>query len=310
MIDRVAFQTVLQENEYGVMPAKPISVTAEKTGADEKFCAGKAVLSDYLLTAETEKGTVRFPFRLCVRKGKPRQRAVICLNFRPDVPDKYLPAEEILDRGWAFALLCYRDVTDDSPLIDENAAILAGTGETAPGKLAMWAWAASRVLDALSEMEEIDGNKVGVAGHSRLGKTALLAAAMDQRFAFAHSNDSGSGGAALYAMQNERSESIAHLVKRFPYWFCPKFADYIDRERELPFDQDMLLSLIAPRLLSVGSAAEDLWANPEAERASAERAAAAWGQNGGVSYYCRSGSHYFSREDWNRLFDFLEEKIK
>ena len=52
---------------------------------------------------------------------------------------------------------------------------------------------------------------------------------------------------------------------------------------KLEFDQDMLIGCIAPRIVSIGSASEDLWANPNAEFLSAKSASCVWealGENG------------------------------
>ena len=66
------------------------------------------------------------------------------------------------------------------------------------GKIAMWAWAAQRVMDYAQTLVDVLDLKNGVVcGHSRLGKTALLAAATDERFAFVYSNNSGCSGAAV-----------------------------------------------------------------------------------------------------------------
>ena len=62
------------------------------------------------------------------------------------------------------------------------------------GTLMAWAWAFSRVMDYLETVPEIDAARVATVGHSRNGKTALLAAAMDERFAMAIPSQSGQGG--------------------------------------------------------------------------------------------------------------------
>lgn len=327
---RERYKQILQENEYGYIPEKPISVVGEVKSANERFCAGKATLEKIELKAMTKNGEVVFPFTYVYAGGKKKQRTVICINFRPDVPDMYIPAEEIVDRGWAFVSLCYKDVTGDNGDINDTARILGyRTSLTAPGKIAIWAWAAMRVLDYLSTRQECDPTRTGVAGHSRLGKTALVTAAFDERFAFSHSNCSGSGGAALFGMRNKESEPIETLNRVFPFWFCENFKKFNDKEYELPFDQHYLEALIAPRYLSVASAVEDLWANPAAEAACAEKASFAWeafgkkglkmpdggataGEvygDGNVLYSLRKGLHYFSREDWNKLLTFLDGRL-
>ena len=94
---RNEIKQILQSEEYGFLPPAPLCVTAETETKNERFCAGKAVLESLDLTAETPDGTVRFPFKFCYRKGETGQKCVVMLNFRPDVPDRYLPAEEIIE---------------------------------------------------------------------------------------------------------------------------------------------------------------------------------------------------------------------
>ena len=307
---RAATKETLQRCEYGFLPPQPLSVTVTPQRVDHKFCAGKATLETLCLTAAVPGGAVTFPFFYCYLNGAKKQRTVLLLNFRSLVPDKYLPAEEVIDSGWAFAAVNYEDISCDSAEKDANAALLGYGGQESPGKIALWAWGGSRMLDYLLTRPESDPQKIGVAGHSRLGKTALLTAAMDERFAFAHSNDSGTCGAGLFAAIDEPAEHIRQIVDRFPFWFCGRFADYVDCEKQMPFDQDLLLSLIAPRPLCVGSAEGDLWANPPGEAAAAEAARriyALYGAADRVMHYTRSGLHYLSRQDWNTFLPFFAQ---
>lgn len=330
-MDREKLKGILQENEYGNFPAPATRVWAEElpaSDADKMFCAGKAPLQKYLLKADVYGQTVVFPVALCIpKKVEKPVRTAVCLGFERQIPNKYFPAEEIIDRAWAFAYVCYEDVTVDSAEKDENAKILSSRFYT--GKLAMWAWAAMRVMDYLQTRTDIDGENVAILGHSRLGKVALLTAAFDERFAYVHSNESGIGGAALYSSVGSHCENIEVLATVRPYWFSKKYPSFIGKEQSLPFDQDDLLGLIAPRVLSVGSAAGDPNASPQGEFACAKRASAAWKaqglagllaperaqvgeryHDGRVGYYLRDGCHYFSRMDWNNALSFFESKEK
>jgi hypothetical protein len=165
-----------------------------------------------------------------------------------------------------------------------------------------------------------------VCGHSRLGKTALLTAATDERFAFAYSNDSGCSGAAITRKKN--GETVKDICKVFPYWFCENYKKYVDNEDNMPFDQHYLIASVAPRYAYVASAFEDKWADPDSEMLSCVAASGAYEKQGLVGFVCdnrlpktgdiyhegnigyhlRAGLHYFSREDWNKAIAFINSK--
>jgi hypothetical protein len=112
---------------------------------------------------------------------------------------------KIVERGYAVATFPNDSIEPDMNgdawrgirSLFEGADALATQGPTQWGALGAWAWGLSRAREALATVAGLDGDRVIVHGHSRLGKAALWAAAQDERFAAAVSNESGQGGASL-----------------------------------------------------------------------------------------------------------------
>ncbi|MBR4726755.1 MAG: acetylxylan esterase [Clostridia bacterium] len=316
---------ILQREIYGRMPAAPESeeFTVE-TKVIWRFCAGKAVCDRVTARCVVNGRPFTFPFLVTVPTAPGPHPFFIHLNFRQDNPDRYMPTEELIDAGFAVLSVCYEDVSSDNDDFTDGLAGLLFDGGVRgpedPGKIALWAWSAHRILDyAQTRADQLDLRRAAVCGHSRLGKTALLAAATDTRFAFAYSNDSGCSGAAL--ARGTTGETVRDICERFPFWFCENYKQYVDNEAAMPFDQHFLLAAIAPRCALVGSAAADDWADPVSEFLCCCAAAPAFpggfpcpdrlpGEDeaildGRIGYHCRPGLHYFSRTDWQRLIEFI-----
>jgi hypothetical protein len=181
------------------------------------------------------------------------------------------PLRAIVKRGFAVATMFNESVEPDQPGaawcgvrgLFEPPDDLDAQGATQWGALGAWAWALSRAREAIEAIPDLDGDRVIVHGHSRLGKTALWAAAQDERFAGAISSESGLGGASL--TRHPEGEDASSAAQQFPHWFCGNYSASAADGAELPVDQHQLLALIAPRPLHVASADRDRHADPEGE---------------------------------------------
>ena len=338
---RNEIKEILQNELFGSYPQPPEEVTfTELPGflPNPDYCADKAIFKKIEAACRIRGKEFSFPFYAAIPKGKSNIPFFVHINFRPDVPDLYMPTEEIIDGGFAVFSFGYNDVTQDdmdftsklSGILCENTTERVGN---APGKIAMWAWAASRVMDYCMTLDCLDLSKAAVVGHSRLGKTAWFAGVMDERFNFAISNDSGFGGASLSRNRADREAgkrfcSVRFCCENHMQWFAPNYRKYIDNEESMPYDQHFLVAGSAPRYVYVASAQEDIWSDPDTEYLSAVAAGEVYERlgikglvhpdrypvpgdsfhEGHVGYHRRSGTHYFSRTDWQQYMKFILSK--
>lgn len=243
------------------------------------------------------------------------------------------PAEMIVKRGYGLATIYYGDIDPD--FHDEfRNGIHAVTepnrkserASDAGGSISAWSWGLSHALDVLTTDSLVDGSKVAVFGHSRLGKTSLWAGASDPRFAMVISNNSGCGGAAL--SRRRFGETVKRINTSFPHWFCRKHRDYNDNEDAMPVDHHMLMALIAPRPVYVASAEGDQWADPRGEMLSVYHAGPVYklfGKQGlpsdkvaevnkpihtDVGYHIRTGKHDVTDFDWDQYLKFADRHLE
>lgn len=243
-------------------------------------------------------------------------------------------AREILGRGYALASIDIESLGPDSRtnwwrglLRVQGRAADGPPGPEETGVLGVWAWGLSRVVDYCATTPDLDPRRVIAIGHSRMGKAALWAGAVDERLAAVISNDSGCGGAAL--SKRIAGETVAIITRAFPHWFCGNFSKYADREADLAVDQHQLLALIAPRPLYVASAEDDAWADPLGEYLAAWHASAVYRLlgatgvdelparlptvdvrvGGALSYHVRRGQHDLTDFDWRQYLDFADRHV-
>ena len=176
--------------------------------------------------------------------------------------------ENTLRRGYAFATYHTSDMDADRPDFSDgihpfySPEALGCTAAESWGTLRAWAWGLERCVDYLITHSALDPKRICLIGHSRLGKTVLLAGAIDERVALVVPHQSGTGGCAL--SRDNDQETVQKINDRFPHWFNGAFKKFNGREAALPVDQHLLLALVAPRAVLDTEGERDVWANPPA----------------------------------------------
>ncbi|MDZ4689096.1 MAG: acetylxylan esterase [Planctomycetaceae bacterium] len=282
---------LFQHYMYGVAP-KPLGITAKVTKTVDSVFDGQARLKEieirfnglpdnaprlHLAVFVPKNAKGRLPVFLGINKCGNQEtvfdEAVTpttswqhanCGKAPPRGGDAdFWCAPYILSRGYAFATFHESDLDPDqhdwTDGIHPFYPDLPAAPESRWGTIAAWAWGFSRCADYLVTDADIDPNRICIIGHSRRGKTALFAAAMDERFALVVPHQSGTGGMAL--SRDSQQEKVERINRAFPHWFNDKFTEFNDQEDRLPFDQHCLVALIAPRPLLDTEGAQDAWAN-------------------------------------------------
>jgi len=170
----------------------------------------------------------------------------------------------LIARGYGFATFHESEIDPDKHDFTDGIHAhydLPHPPEAQWGTLRAWAWGLSRCVDYLVTDPLVDANRIAAIGHSRRGKTALLATALDDRIAMVVPHQSGTGGMAL--SRDNDQETVKRINDHFPHWFNDNFAKFNDNEAALPFDQHLVAALIAPRPLLETMGLQDRWANYE-----------------------------------------------
>ena len=285
---------------YGQFPPTPTNLRAVVTGERKE---GRATLRQVRLEfGPDHKATLRVELLIPEGKGP---FPVFLTNHSHNRPWVYTAVR----RGY---IACIYHATDPRY---QNGDDSDKWLEVYPGidfpVLARWAWAGSRVVDYLVTLPEVNKAQIGITGHSRNGKMALLAAAFDERIGAAvpSSGNSGEGDPWRFTSEPFANESIELLTGAQSHWFHPRLRFFSGREDKLPVDQNTLMALVAPRGLMLYTGYAESASNPvgfEQAYRDALRVYRFLGREQNVWLHLRAGEHGTTAEDIEKFCDFFD----
>jgi hypothetical protein len=175
----------------------------------------------------------------------------------------------LLARGWGCATVSTAGIQADTGAGLTSGIIgLMNKGEPRKpdqwGALAAWSWGLSRVIDYLETRKDVDAKRLGIEGHSRWGKAALLSAALEPRWAIVYASCSGECGAK--PSRRDWGETLDDVCGVSEYhWMAGNFLKYAGHWGDLPVDSPELIALVAPRPVFIGCGTKDQWADPHGQ---------------------------------------------
>jgi len=302
---REEIRQTLLTHEYGHRPPAPARVAAREIPREEAL-DGAAIRTRVHLTVEAGRRQIHFHLGLTLPRATERPSpAIVHIDHRGLFKVPAAQVKTIVARGYILA-------DYDPSFLDPDQPGTVGAAQAAfPdhdwATLAVWAWGAMRAVDHLARQPSVDARRLVVTGHSRSGKAALLAGALDERFAAVVPQGSGCGGMAAYRYAT--GERLAQITRSFPHWFVPGLRRFVGKERRLPFDQHLVAALVAPRALLSIDARGDRWASPPATQQTFLAAREVYrflGAGDRLGIHVRPGRHELAADDWLALLAFAD----
>ena len=294
------------ELQYGTMPPAPEFLRVDRLTAGRRS-------TTYRITTGRKDFPVSFLMRVFQPKSKEKCPVIIDGDFGFDYfcDPGYLDAA--LDAGVGLVYFERTELVPDDPKAGRHAPLYDCYPQYTFGAIGAWAWGYSRCVDALAQLDLFDLNWIAFTGHSRGGKTAMLAGILDERAKIVNPNETNAGSCSCYRIhmkaitedgEEKRSETLADLYKNYPFWLGPDIGEYAQQEQALPFDAHFTKALIAPRILLVGEAASDIWTNPIGTWMTTQAAREVfklYNAEENLYWYFRRGYHYHKAEDMQML---------
>ena len=319
--NREAIRSYIVDFEFGGMPPRPEEVSMELLTEPYHLCAGNGEW--YRITAGSEKKKVSYLLNIDVPVVKDKDGRIVEKKYpvllTGDGCYRSLESDtaaEAARRGYVVARFNRLELAND---VKDNR--MGGIYDVYPENkdftaISAWAWVYSVVMDVLERLPYADETEVGITGHSRGGKTVLLAAAVDDRIKYVCPNNSGCHDAVSHRVavtdqgdNKRRTESLLDMFNNIPHWMGEKLRPYIGRENEIPYDMHYFGALIAPRYYVQFEGMQDYWINPVGARANylaVKECFRYLGCPDHAAAWFRPGGHRQKLPDFCEFMDFMD----
>ena len=349
-------RATLEEELYGPWPENlEITVGASRM-IDDNYLGGRGTLEEITLTIGSGPGARSFPIALAIpneAKTIPVPLLISqtfsdnCSVFPNDPVTEYdggvcdgsnmtgmvgflatnifgtyiayAPIDRYFDAGIAYASFPGSAFVPDSRV--SAPSVMSGLGE-APlptSTLMSWAFGFHAAASVLGDDSRIRGDAITAIGHSRYGKSALIASGWSDQIAGAIAHQSGFGGGS--SSRSRTGETLVRMAKSYPHWMRPELGAELEGGLNLTLDQHFLLALSAPKPIFLGNGRRDVWSDPNSSfvlAQAADRIYEASGADGlptgatmrsfdpgaDISFWLRPGGHSVVSEDIDAFIAF------
>jgi len=355
--DPVATRATFESELYGPWPGDLLVSASEPRIIDDNYLGGRGTLEEITLTIGEGSGARSFPVAIAIpNQAKVRPVPLIisqtfsdnCSVFPNDPVTEfggetcdgtrmtgavgflatnifgtyiaYAPIERYFDAGLAYASFPGWGFVPDSDAASQLVMADLAPGPKPTSALMAWAFGFHAAAGVFGDDPRIHVDAIAAMGHSRYGKSALIASAWSDRIAAPIAHQSGFGGGS--SSRSETGETLERMARSYPHWLRPGLADDLENGLDLTLDQHFLLALSAPKPIFLGNGRRDVWSDPNSSFVLAQAADQAYEARGSeglpntagmrdfdpsadISYWLRIGGHSVVSEDIDAFTAFM-----
>ena len=355
--DAEATRATLEAELYGPWPGNlPVSASAPKM-IDANYLDGRGTLEEITLTIGAGDGARSFPVVIAIPNTASERPVPLlisqtfsdnCSVFPNDPVTEfggaicdgtnmtgatgfiatnifgtyiaYAPIERYFDAGLAYASFPGWSFVPDSNDAAQLVMADLSPGPAPTSTLMAWAFGFHAAAGVFGEDSRINAGAIAAIGHSRYGKSALIASGWSDRIAAAVAHQSGFGGGS--SSRSTTGETLKRMANSYPHWVRPGLGEELENGLDLTLDQHFLLALSAPKPIFLGNGRRDVWSDPNSSFVLAQGADPVYEATGSdglpdgagmrdfdpaadISYWLRVGGHSVVSEDIDAFTRFM-----